>query len=311
VAGAAAAGGLVSATPARADWLTPGKAPAFIPHRASFADAAALAGSAYIKGYGFAGLPFPSEPGAFLSSALKAIFGTVSRCLCNAPAAVLNMVGLGGASEALGMSGGVGVGVGAGVTDLIGQIIHIVLHPLEHISQGVSNILGAFTVNHDAGRPCDPSSLIPSDTDRIFHHFLVLANPLNWPRYIAKFITSPLSIFEEFLKFFYPMQQTMNFNIKCECKAFPGVTLINKDTIQMRNPALDAFPPVSALYQPPQETSLVDARNPDGPTLCVIKEFKATVSHRKDLPEQCLCEVSPYPTKPITPPADLLPCSLP
>ncbi len=303
-AGAAAVGGLVPAAPARA------AAPAFIPHRPPFGSTAYLPEHAYLPGYGYAGLPFPSEPGAFLSSAIKTIFGTVSRCLCSAPAAVLDLVGLGGAAETLGMQGGVGVGIGAGITDLVSQLFHLVLHPLEHISQGVTNLFGAFKVSHDPDRPCEPSTLMPSDPDRVFHHFLVFANPFNWPRYIAKFLANPLSIFEEFLKFFFPMQQTMNFNIRVEAEAFPGVALVNRGTIQMQNPAVPSFPPAAAPYQPPTATELVDATKPDGPALCLIKEFQATVSHRKDLPEQVFGQ-SPYPTAPVQPPADLLPCSLP
>lgn len=277
-AAAIAAGGLVAGGPAQA-----AVAPAGRPVLGGFEYRSGLR---YIHGYGYADLPFPTDPGAFLAQALKTVFGAFQRCLCVTPDAVLDFAGLGGGVEHCSMKGGVGVGIGGG--QLIQQILSVVLNPTEHISQGVNGVLGDIGISHDASRPAPPSLLLPIDVDRIIQKFTVFANPVNWPKYIAEFATNPLNIFNEFLGLFFPAKQTMNFNIEVRCSKFPGVTLINCKPIPMENPSLTAFPPAGAGYAPRGEVELCDKNDPSGKPLVVIKEFRATVTHGKDLPPQVI-----------------------
>jgi hypothetical protein len=87
----------------------------------------------------------------------------------------------------------------------------------------------------------------------------------------------------------------MNFNVEVTCSKFPGVTLVNCKPIPMENPSLTAFPPVSAGYQPRGEVELCDKKDPTGKPLVVIKEFRATVSHGKDLPPQVVTPTGNWP----------------
>lgn len=307
-AAVAATGGLIGAAPAAAaTWqysFNPG-APLRPAHGVGLGQDFAPE-KTWLPGYGYASLPFPSDPGGFLSWALKTAFGVFQRCLCITPQGVFNLVGLGGATETARMAGGVGVGVGGGSSNALQQAISVALNPTEHISKGVSGLLGDLVINHDGGRQAPFSQLVPIDIDRIFQRFLYFANPFNWPKLAIQFVSNPMSIIDEFLKFFFPARQNMNFNVSCTASEFPGVTLVNKKVIDMRCPSVSAFPPVDAPYQPPGEVELVDSANPNGPVLIVISSFEATVTHRKGLPPQ----VIGVPTVP-TAPTEFPPCSRP
>jgi hypothetical protein len=310
--GLVAGGGLVAGSPALAAAMgTP-----VLTSPTGFMRADALIGNPYVKaypelahrawipGYGFADLPVPTEPGAFFADGLKRLFGVFQRCLCITPQAVLNFVGLGGHSETTHMQGGVGVGVGGGQDNLVQQVMNVILHPGEHISKGISALVGPINVEHDDGREVKPSFILPLDTETILHQFIRLVNPLNWPEIIINFIKNPLSIFDEMLKFFFPVHQQMNFNVNVSVDKFPDLKLINKKAIQVESKGLDSFPPKSAPYNSDGPVELVDAKNPNGRPLVVIEKWQPTVDHRKNLPPQVPSKAK-YPTS-----VDLdLPCS--
>lgn len=307
-AAVAATGGLISTPPAAAaTWqysFNPG-APLHPAHGVGLGQDFA-SDHQWLPGYGYATLPFPTDPGSFFSWALKTAFGAFQRCLCVTPQAVFALVGLDGSTQRCEMSGGVGVGVGGGSSNAIQQILSVALNPTEHISQGVNGVLGDLSITHDGGRKAPLSGILPLDPEVVFHQFLRLANPFNWPGLAIKFATNPMSIIEEFLRFFFPARQNMNFNINVTASRFSGVTLVNKATIAMQNPSLSTFPPVGAPYQPPGPVELVDINNPSGPVIVVINNFQATVSHRKGLPPQ----VIGVPTTP-TAPTEFPQCSRP
>lgn len=278
--GAVAPSGLISATGfVRADAITGN------PYVKAYPE---LAHRPYVPGYGFAELPFATEPGAFFSDALKRLFGVFQRCLCITPQAVLNFVGLGGGTQTMRMEGGVGVGIGGGQDNLIQQILNVVLHPGEHISRGFNALLGPIEVDHDESRPVPPSFILPLDAEQIFHQFIRIVAPWNWPEIIGNFIKNPLSIFEELLGFFFPVRQQMNFNVTVTCKKFPGLVLVNKKSIQVESKALRSFPPKNAPYETPGVVELVDQKNPNGRPLVVIEKWQPTIDHRKGLPPQVL-----------------------
>jgi len=303
-AGAAAvAGGGLAPTPAMA--AAPGGSGLLAP--TGFTWAGAIPGNPYVKyypelanrpyipGYGFAELPMPTEPGAFLSEALKRIFGVFQRCLCITPEAVINFATLGAANlqsdkqrETIRMEGGVGVGIGGGQDNLIQQVFNVILHPGEHISMGIAELVGKITVDHDGNRKVEPSFILPIDTEQIIGQFIRIVNPLNWPTIIGNFVKNPLSIFEELLAFFFPVRQRMNFNVKVKCEKFPDVELVNKATIQVDSGHLSSFPPKNAPYRTPGPVEFVDAKYPNSQPLVVIEKWQPTVDHRKNLPPQVL-----------------------
>lgn len=242
----------------------------------------------YIRGYGFAELPFPSEPGAFLAHAIKTMYGVFQRCLCITPQAILNFIGLGGGTSNVSMSGGVGVGVGGGQDNLIQQISNVLLHPGEHISKGVDALLGGLFIDHDGDRDTPPSFILPINLETIFEQFIRLINPLNWPQIIVNTLKNPFSIFDELMRFFFPVKQDMKFNINVTVESFPGITLINKEIIPVQSGNQPSFPPKAAPYSTPGPVELVDRDNPGKGTLVVIEQWQPTIDHRKDLPPQVL-----------------------
>jgi hypothetical protein len=302
-AGAAAVGGLIPATPAMADRLMQGYP---IVNPTGYMKAADIAGNPYVKaypelarrpwipGYGFAELPCPTEPGAFLSDGLKKLFGVIQRCLCSVPGALLNLVGLGVQEpQRVEMHGGVAVVVGGGQDNLLTGLMNVILHPGEHISRGIHEVLGVFTIGHPDQPTPDPSFIIPIDTEQILNQFIRIVNPLNWPEIIINFVKNPLSVFDELLHFFFPVKQHMRFHIECKAENMPGVTLVNRNQIEVINPRLEEFPPRGASYHTPKPVELVDKKNPNGRALAIIEDWSPTVTHRKGLEPFVLSDSSP------------------
>ncbi|SDH76301.1 hypothetical protein SAMN05421505_12222 [Sinosporangium album] len=249
-----------------------------------------LAGYKYpVPGYPGASLPFPTDPGQFLSMALKTVFGALQVCLCITPQGVMRLVT--GDKVTANLNGGLGVSIGEGRSkqgkNAIEQAINVLLNPTDHISDGISDALGLISFRHDGERGMPQSGLSPLDPVRVFKRFAELFfNPLRWPTLAANFMRDPVGFFRGFIGLFFPAQQQMNFNVKVTCEKYPDLVLVNRNTIAMENGNAKEFPPRNAGYAPAGAVELVDINNPTGPTVVTIDQFNSVVSHKEGAPAQ-------------------------
>lgn len=241
-----------------------------------------------VEGYPGVTLPFPTNPAQFLQLGLKTLFGVLQVCLCVTPQGVMRFVGMDKVFDAT-MKGGLGVTIGEGQSkagkNTLGQLIHILFHPTDHFSEGLSTALGVITFSHDGDRPVPPSFLSPVDPGRVLKAFGdTFLNPLQWPNLAARFLRDPMGFFQDFIRMFFPGHQNMRFNVKVKCEAYPDLVLVNRNTIEMSNSNVQEFPPRNAGYAPAGTVELVDIKNPTGPTVVVIEQFNSVVSHKEGAP---------------------------
>ncbi|TKK88110.1 hypothetical protein FDA94_14385 [Herbidospora galbida] len=228
-------------------------------------------------------LPFPTDPGGFLALALKIVFGPKIQLDLTTPGAVVQLEGQDGTVTAAG-KGTLTVELLEGRTKQGKNVVQPVVGMLMAVKAFSLDFPGAATgdlsIRLDPTRSGPPSGMSVLDPGRSIVRFAELFfNPLKWPGLTAAFLRDPKAFFKSYLGIFFPAQHDLNVNVKATSSKFPGVTLVNKDTISLQNATTREFPPRNGTYAPLKPIELVDIAKPNGPVLVRVDELHGVLSY--------------------------------
>lgn len=227
----------------------------------------------YLPGYGALGLPFSSDPGAFLAEALKALYGVLHHYRCKAR---FDLEGLTKDRQTVQVDGGLAYIVGGGS----GRSAGAVITPVAFSQHGRAPGLGDLTLSHDESRPAVPGLIAPERQAPALDRFDVVADPANAEYFIVEYRKDPVVVYRSCLDAFMPLRQTIKVNARIKVGRR---TLVTRGPIDLRSGPLDGFPPGNAQWNAAAPIELVDEKNQNGPVLGVIRGYTATAEYRRDL----------------------------
>lgn len=246
-----------------------------------------------IPGYGNAGLPFATEPGAFLGEALKALHGVLHHYRCAVARAEFDFTPMQGAREEIALDGGLAYTVGGGTTDHDRGTAGVAITPVAFSQHGRGRTSGDVTIEHDATRPVAAGRIRPEKPEQVFDAFRIFTSEANSLYFLTKYHEEPLAIYRKYISHFAPLRLDIEVNARIQASRFPGLVLINRAPIRLESSALPDLAQDGAQWHATGPIELVDAKNPGGPTLAVIRTYPATATFRKDLSSPAFVPAAP------------------
>lgn len=230
-------------------------------------------GADYLPGYGSAGLPFSSDPGAFLAEALKAMHGVLHHYRCKAR---FDLEGLAKDRQTVQVDGGLAYIVGGGT----GKSAGVIVTPVAFSQHGRVPGLGEVTLSHDESRPAVQGNISPERVAPALDRFDVVADPANAAYFIAEYRNDPVAVYRSCIDAFLPLRQTIRVNVRIKVGKR---TLVTRGPLDLRSAPIDKFPPTGVQWTGARPVELVDEKDKDGRALAVIRGYTAIADYRRDL----------------------------